>query len=55
LVTPSISGEGCGADVSDCAFAAAMDIPQTNKMPSEIKAVLKTVFTFRSVSSQSLF
>lgn len=39
-----ISSEGCGADVSDCAFARPMAIPQTLRWQSESDAVLKSFF-----------
>lgn len=35
------SGEGCGADASDCAFAAVTDIPLRITRPREIGQVEK--------------
>src|SRR5579864_5875228 len=46
LVSPTISEDGCGTDVSDCAFAQAMAIPQTIRRQSESEAVLKKFFIF---------
>src|SRR5579863_3268299 len=55
LVSPTISADGCGAEVSDCAFAQAMVIPQTLRRQSESEAVLKLFFMFGSLAHNEVW